>query len=217
MHLGTNVILGETYINKKVVARQVIACFAVVILFLGTFLAGHIFTVKRLGQTSFTESKTIEIPIGWENPYKDLVRDEVAYYIIEVNKPMKGNNNLAVSILLYENPKQNPYAVNINANGTTDNGMFQLNSAYQLYFAGLYWPFDKYDSNMSFDWSNWQHNTWVALHLINDLYKDFDGDVEKVIAAYNAGPAPVVAGDIPQSTIDYRDRVLKLYTLLSNS
>lgn len=207
----------EKHINKKIVARQIVCCLAVVVLFLGTFLAGHIITVKKIGQASFTDSKTIEVPIDWENPYKDLVRDEVAYYIIEVNKPMKGNNNLAVAILLHENPKQNPYAVNVNANGTTDNGMFQLNSAYQLYFAGLYWPFDKYDSNMSFDWSNWQHNTWVALHLINDLYKDFDGDVEKVIAAYNAGPAPVVAGNIPQSTIDYRDRVLKTYILLCNS
>ena len=210
-------LYSEKYINKKIVARQIVCCLAVVVLFLGTFLAGHITTVKKIGQASFTDSKTIEVPINWENPYKGLMKDEVAFYIIEVCKPLKLNPNLPVSIQLQENPSQDPYAVNINANGTTDNGLFQLNSAYQLYFAGLYWPFDKYDTNMGFDWSNWQHNAWVAIHLINDLYKDFDGDVEKVIAAYNAGPAPVVAGDIPQSTLDYRDRVLKIYILLCNS
>lgn len=207
----------EKYINKKIIARQAVCWLAVVVLFLGTFLAGHIITVKKIGHASFTDSKTIEVPTDWENPYKDLVRDEVAYYIIEVNKSIKGNNNLAVSILLHENPEQNPYAVNVNANGTTDSGMFQLNSAYQPYFADKHWPFDKYGSDMSFDWSNWQHNTWVALHLINDLYEDFDGDVEKVIAAYNAGPTPVIAGNIPQSTINYRNKVLKTYRLLCNS
>jgi hypothetical protein len=81
----------------------------------------------------------------------------------------------------------------------------------------MYWPFDKYDTNMNFDWSNWQHNTWVAIHLINDLYKDFDKDIEKVIAAYNAGAAPVIAGKIPKSTLDYRDRVLNFYMLLNES
>ena len=102
----------------------------------------------------------------------------------------------------------------IDAHGSTDCGLFQINSANLIYFADLYWAFEKFEP---FDWSNWQHNTWVALHLINDLYKDFDGDVEKVIAAYNAGPAPVIAGDIPKSTIDYRDRILAIYTLLCNS
>lgn len=210
-------ILGEKYINKKIIAKQIITCFAVVVLLLGTFFAGHIFAIKSIGRVSFTESKTIEVPINWENPYKDLVKDEIALYIIEVCKPLKLNPNLVVSILLQENPKQNPYAVNVNDNGTTDNGLFQLNSAYQLYFATLYWPFDKYDTNMGFDWSNWQHNAWVAIHLINDLYKDFDKDVEKVIAAYNAGASRVISGNIPQTTLDYRDRVLKLYTLLNNS
>ena len=206
----------EKYINKKIVARQAVCWLAVVVLFLGTFLAGHIITVKKIGHASFTDSKTIEVPTDWENPYKDLVRDEVAYYIIEVNKSIKGNNNLAVSILLHENPEQNPYAVNVNANGTIDSGMFQLNSAYQPYFADKHWPFDKYGSDMSFDWSNWQHNSWVAIHLINDLYKDFDGNIEKTIMAYNAGASAVISGNIPKITLDYRDKVLNNYTLLSS-
>lgn len=210
-------ILGEKYINKKIIAKQIIVCFVIVALFLGTFFAGHVLTVKKIGHSSFTDSKTVEVPLNWENPYKDLIKDEIAFYIIEVCKPLKLNPNLVVSILLQENPKQNPYAVNVNDNGTTDNGLFQLNSAYQLYFAGLYWPFDKYDTNMGFDWSNWQHNTWVAIHLINDLYKDFDKDVEKVIAAYNAGASRVISGNIPQTTLEYRDRVLKFYILLNNS
>lgn len=210
-------LYSETYINKKVVARQIIAVLVVILLFLGTFLAGHVLTVKKIGQSSFTDSKTVEVPLNWENPYKGLMKDEVAYYIIEICKPMKFDPNIPVSIQLQENPSQDPYAVNVNSNGTTDNGMFQLNSAYHIYFASLYWPFDKYDTNMGFDWSNWQHNTWVAVHLIKDLYDDFDGDLEKTIAAYNAGPASVISGDISQKTIDYRDKVLKYYILLSNS
>lgn len=209
--------LGVKYINKKIVAKQIIAYLVIVILFLGTFFAGRITTIKKIGQTSFTESKTIEVPTNWENPYKNLIKDEIAIYIIETCKSLKLNPNLVVSILLQENPKQDPYAVNINNNGTTDNGLFQLNSAYHIYFAGLYWPFGKYDTNMGFDWSNWQHNAWVAIHLINDLYKDFDKDIEKAIAAYNAGASPVIAGNIPKSTLDYRDRVLKFYMLLNET
>lgn len=208
---------GEIYKNKKIIARQIIAVLVVILLFLGTFLAGHIFTVKKIGQSNFTDSKTIEVPTNWENPYKDLVKDEVALYIIETCKPLNLDPSIPVSILLQENPTQNPYAINVNSNGTTDNGMFQLNSAYHVCFANLYWPFDKYDTNMGFDWSNWQHNTWVAIHLINDLYDDFDNDLEKTVAAYNAGSTAVVLGKIPQSTIEYRDRVLKYYFLLHKS
>ena len=69
---------------------------------------------------------------------------------------------------------------------------------------------------MSFDWSNWQHNSWVAIHLINDLYKDFDGNIEKTIMAYNAGASAVISGNIPKITLDYRDKVLNNYTLLSS-
>ena len=68
--------LGVKYINKKIVVKQIIAYLVVVILFLGTFFAGRIITIKKIGQTSFTESKTIEIPTNWENPYKDLIKDE---------------------------------------------------------------------------------------------------------------------------------------------
>lgn len=208
--------LGEKYINRKIIAKQIIACSIFIILLFGSFFVGHVFTIRKIGETSFTESKTIEVPANWENPYKGLIKDEITFYIIEVCKSLKLNPNLPIAILLQENSKQDPYAVNINNNGTTDNGLFQINSAYLLYFANLYWPFNKYNADMSFDWSNWQHNSWVAIHLINDLYKDFDGNIEKTIMAYNAGASAVISGDIPKITLDYRDKVLNNYTLLSS-
>lgn len=208
--------LGEKYINKKIIAKQIISYFMFIILLFGSFAMGHILTVKKLGETSFTEAKTVEAPINWENPYKELIKDEIALFIIENCKSLELDPNLPIAILLQENSKQDPYAVNINNNGTTDNGLFQINSAYFLYFANLYWPFDKYNTDMNFDWSNWQHNSWVAIHLINDLYKDFDGNIEKTIMAYNAGASAVISGDIPKTTLDYRDKVLKNYKLLSS-
>lgn len=97
-----------------------------------------------------------------------------------------------------------------------DRGLFQLNSFYQSYFTENYWPFGKYNTDMNFDWSNWQHNSWVAIHLIKDLYEDFDKDIEKTIMAYNAGASAVISGNIPKTTLDYRDKVLNNYTLLSS-
>lgn len=207
---------GEKYINKRIIAKQIIVCSMLIILLFGSFFVGHVFTIRKIGETSFTESKTIEVPVNWENPYKELIKDEIAFFIIENCKSLEFDPNLPIAILLQENSKQDPYAVNINNNGTTDNGLFQLNSAYLLYFAKNYWPFSKYNADMNFDWSNWQHNSWVAIHLINNLYKDFDGNIEKTIMAYNAGASAVISGNIPKITFDYRDKVLNNYTLLSS-
>lgn len=209
-------MLGEKYINKKIIAKQIISYFIFIILLFGSFAMGHILTVKKLGETSFTEAKTVEAPINWENPYKELIKDEIAFFIIENCKSLELDPNLPIAILLQENPSLDPRAINKNNNGTMDRGLFQLNSFYQSYFTENYWPFDKYNTDMNFDWSNWQHNSWVAIHLINDLYKDFNEDIEKTIMAYNAGASTVISGNIPKTTLDYRDKVLKNYKLLSS-
>ena len=208
--------LGERYINKKIIAKQIISYFMFIVLLFSSFIMGHILTVKKLGETSFTETKTVETPINWENPYKELIKDEIAFFIIENCKSLELDPNLPIAILLQENPSLDPRAINKNNNGTMDRGLFQLNSFYQSYFTENYWPFDKYNTDMNFDWSNWQHNSWVAIHLIKDLYKDFDEDIEKTIMAYNAGASAVISGNIPKTTLDYRDKVLNSYTLLSS-
>ena len=48
-------------------------------------------------------------------------------------------------------------------------------------------------------------------------YNSFDGDIEKVAAAYNAGCGAVLAGNIPASTEQYKKEVLNFYKLLSSS
>lgn len=205
----------EKVINKKVVIRQIISCLIVVGLFVGIFFLGSALTTRRIGKAMFTDSQDIIIENTWENPYKDLVKDEYAAFIISTCSPLKFDPNVPTSILLKENPNQDPLAVHENPNGSYDCGLFQQNSRNLVYFADLYWPFDKF--GIPYDWTNWQHNTYVAIHHIYDLYNSFDGDIEKVAAAYNAGCGAVLAGNIPASTEQYKKEVLNFYKLLSSS
>lgn len=200
-------------INKKVVARQIFACLAVVGLFVGTFFAGRAFAIKEIGKAVFTDSQTIAIETEWVNPYEGLVNDEYARYIIEICSSLKLDPNIVVAVLLQENTKQDPLAVNKNHDGSYDCGLFQLNSKNLTIFSKAYWPFKE----VAFDWTNWQHSTIIAVHLLNDLYKSFDGDIAKAVAAYNAGCGRVILGKIPKTTQDYQQKVLSYYAMLGSS
>ena len=52
--------------------------------------------------------------------------------------------------------------------------------------------------------------------MTEEYVQDFDGNIEKTIMAYNAGASAVISGSIPKITLDYRDKVLNNYTLLSS-
>ena len=206
-------LYSETYINKKIIIRNIVFGLVIAWLFIVTYFIGKTVATKQIGKAAFTDAQTIQIEETWENPYKDLVNDEIAFYIIERCKSIKLDPNIPIAILLKENPKQDPLAVNKNSDGSTDCGLFQINSANLIYFADLYWAFEKFEP---FDWSNWQHNAWVAINLINDLYHSFDEDLAKAVAAYNAGCGRVIANKIPESTKLYQTEVLNNYKMLSS-
>jgi len=68
-------IFSETYINKKIIVRNLISILVIAWLFIGTYFIGKTVATKQIGKAAFTEAQTIQIEETWENPYKDLVKD----------------------------------------------------------------------------------------------------------------------------------------------
>ena len=204
--------------NNKKLIKITICILAIFLSVFGAFIAGQIVTIKQIGRAAFTNEQ-IYIEETWENPYKDLIKDEVSFYIIETCKSLNFDSDIVVSILLEENPEQNFYTLNKNNNGSVDCGLFQLNSKYITYFANKYWAFDKFsdlEEDLEFDVFNWQHNTWMAIHLLKDLYDSFDKDIGKMAMAYNAGISKVLNNNIPETTKVYKTEVLNNYKMLKN-
>ena len=147
-----------------------------------------------------------------ENPYSGKIKDDYYYYISNKAEEVGLDPLFPFAILLAENEHQIPFAVsNLNKNQTRDLGLFQINSKYSDYFAEKYW-----EEETDFDIMNWQHNSSIAIYYMNDLYKSFDGDIEKAAAAYNCGSSRVKQNKIPESTKLYVEKVKKNYETLKN-
>lgn len=86
-----------------------------------------------------------------------------------------------------------------NRNGTRDMGLMQLNSAYLAYFA-------RYNDGQPVDPLDPQQNLKVGMRYLSDLY-DRMGSWYNAVAAYNAGPGRVSAGNLPATTKRYLDHV----------
>lgn len=84
-----------------------------------------------------------------------------------------------------------------NVNGTTDDGLVQVNSAYRAYFEWKY-------GIENFDPYKIEHALEFAGKHLAFLYGQ-TGDWELAFASYNAGLERVKSGDIPASTIEYVD------------
>ena len=116
-----------------------------------------------------------------DNPYP--MHMELSLYIVSLCQELQLDSNLAVSILLKENPQLKTDAININNNGTLDVGLWQLNDRYiWTVFVKNYWLFE----NVEFNPFDWKHNTYLALHHIQYLAKTLKITAD-VICAYNAG------------------------------
>ena len=50
-----------------------------------------------------------------------------------------------------------------------------------------------------------------GVKYISDLTDKYDGDIEKALAAYNAGPSRIDAGGMPSETSRYVRNVMALY------
>ena len=130
-------------------------------------------------------------------------------YICDLCDGLNIDSDLAVSHLLVENPNFNPDAIHKNENGTIDVGMFQLNDRYLwTTFKKDYW-FD----NVELDPFNWKHNTYIALHLMADLQKEFKVQ-DDAIMAYNGGRGAVMNGTVKPGTYEYLSKVKNNLILL---
>ena len=57
-----------------------------------------------------------------------------------------------------------------------------------------------------------RQNIMAGAKILSTFLKRYDGDIEKTLAAYNAGPGNVKkAGGVPEYTRGYINKVLKYY------
>lgn len=92
----------------------------------------------------------------------------------------------------------NPNAVSgTNSNGTQDYGVFQINSA-NFSSLGLT-PISALDPTTNID---------AGVSMLAQLYNQYNGNLNQVLWAYNAGPGAVASGNLPASTATYIPTVL---------
>ena len=137
---------------------------------------------------------------------------KVSKYIESLCSELELDSDLAVAILMVENPKFDDCAVNRNLNGTVDCGLFQLNDRYiWTVFKESYWI-----EGVELDPFNWRHNCFIAVHHIDHLTKKLKV-VDDAIRAYNCGAGAVMNGNVPQSTELYLAKVKNNLRLLKSA
>lgn len=162
---------------------------------IGGYMIGTI-SHKKI-KYEFDVSKDYTFVLG---KYNQLNLDkDVDAYICNMCEQYDIDSDLVVAILMQENPSFNPYAINRNSNGTTDQGLFQLNDKY-LYtdFIPKYWDIKE----IEFDVFNWKHNCFMAITHIYYLKTRLKAD-DEVIQAYNCGINATMKNKIPASTKNY--------------
>ena len=166
--------------------------------------------ILNRSKKSYDFNNVVFIP-KTENPKYTFLEPEISDYICALCDGLKLDSDLVVAHLLVENPEFNPDAIHKNDNGTVDLGLFQLNDKYLwTTFKNDYW-FD----NVELDPFNWKHNTYIALHLMADLHKEFKVQ-DDAIMAYNGGRGAVMNGIIKPRTVVYLREVKNNYILLKN-
>ena len=167
--------------------------------------------ILNRSKKSYDFNNVVFIPKS-ENPKYTFLEPEISDYICALCDGLKLDSDLVVAHLLVENPEFNPDAIHKNDNGTVDIGLFQLNDRYiWTEFREKYW-FD----NVELDPFNWKHNTYIALHLMADLHKEFKVQ-DDAIMAYNGGKGAVMNGTINPSTYNYLRKVQNSLYLLKNT
>lgn len=131
--------------------------------------------------------------------FSQTIPDKILYFAEALCLEYGLNLKMCLAILMAENPTFNELASHENLNGTTDLGLWQLNSRYIDLFA-VYW------GKGNFDVLNWKCNTYSALNHIKMLCDNLE-TTDEVIKAYNCGIGAVMSGRIPQSTENYLLRV----------
>lgn len=146
------------------------------------------------------------------NSQYSFLPKEIEDYILESCENLGVDPDLCLAILINENPEINFTAVNSNANGTADVGLWQINDKYLwTTFKDDFWVFEDVELNPF----NWKHNTYIALRIIQDNCKTFSTFDERVMA-YNCGCGAVMNDKIPASTYKYLASAKINYELLKS-
>lgn len=189
--------------GKVVVALS--AIFTIIGSVILGFAVGKRQTEKVIA-VNITETPLVFEEVSQEYPFlpKDL-----SLYIEDLCTQLEIDTNLAVAILLQENPEIKADATNRNQNGTSDLGLWQLNDRY------LYTDFEKKYWKMEVELNpfNWKHNTFIALNHIYWLQSRLKVQ-DDVIMAYNCGIGAVMNNKVPDITKVYLRRVKNNYNLL---
>lgn len=202
-------------LEKKIEAKElmfwrILPAFIFVIgLILGFFLGKSIY--NKPAETIFCNFSVTETTEKSDTVWQYLnLPKQYSDYICEFCEKLDVDSDLAVAILLKENPELNEKATHVNENGTIDCGLFQLNDRYAYTdFVNDYWNFE----DVEFDIFNWKMNTFIALRHIQKLSKSFLV-LDDVICAYNCGSGAVMNHRIPDSTYQYLATVKNTYMLL---
>lgn len=194
----------------KTVYKVLIAICVMAILLLSAFMSGMNYQKDKSKLIVHTNFENTHIQEEIIDPKYEFIPPEIANYIIQMCNELEVDTDLAVAILMQENPGLDLDATNRNKNGTVDLGLWQLNDKY-LYttFTSSFWKFE----NIELDAFDWKHNTFIALHQIEWLQsrlKVFDD----VVMAYNCGYGAVLNRKIPDSTKKYLCSVKNNYNLL---
>ena len=220
----------ETVKNVPLIRKRVLITIGVIWLLIVTYLFTYIGGYNNCknkyekeiamhrDEVYFTIFETEEV---FPNPYAfmpflfngEILDDEKATFIIKLSKALEIDPDFCISLLNKENPELNDLAISRkNKNGSVDIGLWQLNqnnfNDTPYSFDKIYWQFD-----VPFDPYNWKHNTWIALHHIQELYKEF-GDYKKVAQAYNGGASRVRKNSVVSMAKNYSEIVMKTYNNL---
>ena len=95
----------------------------------------------------------------------------------------------------------NPFAYNMNPDGTNDKGLTQLNSSNYDYFK---WKFNK---GKDYDPYNPEDAIRIGVQYLRYLY-DHSGSWKLALMGYNAGPNKVRSGRIPARTKQYYKNIM---------
>lgn len=189
--------------------RQIMAYTATVailaVIFLFGFFTGRK-TIAKVVHVDLDADKKTEVEEPGKYPF---LNSQLSRYICNLSEELGIDSDLAVAILMNENPEFNPDVIHRNENGTNDLGLFQLNDRYcYTTFVESYW-----DMDVEFNPYNWKHNAFIALHHIEYLQSRLKVQ-DDVIMAYNGGIGAVINNQIASSTYYYLARVKNNLRLL---
>jgi soluble lytic murein transglycosylase-like protein len=98
------------------------------------------------------------------------------------------------SIVEVENPSFDPDAVNVNANGSRDTGLMQLNSSW---YSG-----DVHDI---------EEHIREAARFIKDVHENYGWNWWQTAVAYNCGVTRLLTGSPPDASITYANKVFEVW------